>query len=371
MDTCPKGEGGRSGTESAGIGLSGTQVLSGVRSLPRVPDALTTGEPGNGQYWSLPAAGRRPAVAPEGQPWQQAGAPRRARGPITGSQRASSILLAVVALVGAVWYVPRVVSSDSRSFTGIVSSTGITDLNFARGGRVGRVLIHPGETVKTGQVLAAETSPAALAVLSADRAAIAADLAGVRQLRADSGARDQRARIAAAIAKLAKDRAQLGSDHVKLVEAEIVAPSAGTVMAVNGRVGETVSSDGVHNYPLLSVSSSPQAPAFSLLPEGPRPSVTGNTAGSALPMIVLRGTVGWLVNILVSQDTVGTIRSGERAVISVPAVNLNDVHGHVAGISPTPVRTSAGVAYQVAVNVAGRNRVIPFSGMTANVQLDP
>jgi hypothetical protein len=45
------------------------------------------------------------------------------------------------------------------------------------------------------------------------------------------------------------------------------------------------------------------------------------------------------------------------------------LHGYIQQLSPTPVNTSSGVAYQVLVNVRGHQRVTPLSGMTADVQL--
>lgn len=293
--------------------------------------------------------------------------PRRARGPITVPQRVGAILLTIASLAGVAWYVPRIVAADSHSFTGTVTTTGITDLNFASAGRVGTVLIRLGENVRAGQVLATEISPRTTAVLNADRAAISADQATLKQLQ--DAPKTSQTDIAAARAQLAKNQAQLAADRVRRVETEILAPSSGTVLAINGQVGETVSAGGIHNYSSQTSSSSAQQPAFSLLPEGPRSSMTGRTAESALPMIALRTSAGWFVNILIPQGEVAAIRPGQRAVVSVPAVRLNQADGYVQGLSPTPVNTSTGVAYQVAINIVGHQRVTPFSGMTADVQL--
>jgi multidrug efflux pump subunit AcrA (membrane-fusion protein) len=274
-------------------------------------------------------------------------------------------------VVGVAWYVPKVVASDTHSFTGTVTTTGISDLNFASAGRVGAVFIHQGQTVKAGQLLATETSPRTTAVLNADRAAITADTAALRQAQAGSAPAGQSksAAIAAARATLAKDQAQLASDRVRRVETEILAPTAGSVLAINGQVGETVSASGIHNYSSQSPSSAGQQPAFSLIPLGPKTNVIGKTTSSALPMIALRTSGGWLVDILVPQGDISGIHTGQRATISVPAVRLNNVPGYIQGLSPSPINTAAGVAYQVAISVSGHQRVTPFSGMTADVQL--
>jgi multidrug resistance efflux pump len=266
--------------------------------------------------------------------------------------------------------VPRITAADSHTFTGTVASTGVIGLNFASDGRVGQVLVRSGQQVKPGQVLAVENSSPPMAALNADRAAIAADLAGEGELRAASGPAGGPAAIAAATARLAKDQAQLASDQAHLAGAEIVAPAGGTVVAVNGQAGETVSASGIRTYPPQFSLPSAQ-PAFSLLPEGPRPSVAGRAAAPAMPVVALRITSDWLVDMLVPQTAVAAIRPGQRVIVAVPAVRLSRVKGHVEAVSPAPVATSSGIAYQVSVSVTGRRRAVPFSGMTANVQIVP
>lgn len=186
------------------------------------------------------------STAADDHPSEYADEPRRRpRGPVTVPQRIGAILLAAVAVAAVAWYVPRVVSADSHSFTGTVTSTGVSDLNFAGSGRIGRVLVHLGQNVRKGAVLATETSSATIEILRADRAAIAAEVAALHPLRATHSSH---ANIAQVNALLAKDRATLASDQVKLVGTEILAPAAGTVVAINGQAGETVTANGVHNY---------------------------------------------------------------------------------------------------------------------------
>jgi len=307
-------------------------------------------------------------VAPEAAPARRS--PRQAaaglvRRHITGPQRLSAVLLAVCCLAGAAWYVPRIVAADARTFTGTVSSDGIADLNFAGSGLVSKILVRVGMRVKAGQVLATETSPATTAAITADRAAIAADKAKLAELRAAGAGGPS---TAAAQAQLAKDKAQLAADEAKLAEAQIVAPAGGEVVAVNGQPGEAVTSAGVRSYSAPSPSSG-QQPAFSLLPEGPATSVKSSSAALAQPLIALRTSGGWQVKMLVPESSISAIRSGLGVTLSVPAAGLSKVRGYIQELLPTPVTTSAGVAYQAVVQVMGQQRVVPLSGMTANVQL--
>lgn len=301
------------------------------------------------------------------------------RRPVTLPQRLGGILIAAACVAGAMWYVPRIMTADSHSFTGTVTSNGITNLNFASSGRVGTVLVHLGQTVKAGQMLATETAPLTVAAVSADKAAIAADLASLAESRANpptvigqvtlaASEAEQAKAIAAAEAGQAKDEAQLAADQVKLVETTIVAPAAGTVVAINGQAGETVTSAGIRNYSLPSQQTS-QQPAFSLLPQGPTASVKSSAIGSAVPVVALRTSGSWQVVMLVREGSTSSVRPGQAVTISVPAVGLTGLHGYIQQLSPTPVNTSSGVAYQVLVNVRGHQRVTPLSGMTADVQL--
>jgi len=324
----------------------------------QVREQEAPGETGKEPAPGTPAA--RPTV-----PATAADASEPTRRPVTTPQVIGGILIVAIVVAAAVWYVPRIVRSDARSFTGTVSSSGVTNLNFANSGLVGKVPVQLGQTVKAGQVLATETSPATTAAVSADRAAIAADKASL----AESKVSGTQASIAAAGAQLAKDQAQLASDKVKLAETQIIAPSAGTVIAINGQTGETVTAAGIRSYSSQSQSSGSQSPPFSLLPEGPAANVKSSSTQSALPMLALRTSSSWQVTLLVPESGIQQVHAGQDVMVAVPAVGLSGIRGTIQQVSPTPVSTSIGTAYQAIVRISGHQRVTPLGGMTANVQL--
>ena len=293
--------------------------------------------------------------------------PRRRN--VTIPQVIGGVLIAAIVVAAAIWYVPRIVKADNRSFTGTVSSSGVTNLNFANSGLVGKVAVQLGQTVQAGQVLATETSPSTTAAISADRAAIAADKASLAELKAGASTASTQASIAAAGAQLAKDQAQLASDKVKLAETQIIAPSAGTIIAINGQTGETVTAAGIHSYSSSTQAAGTQSPPFSLLPEGPAANVKSSTTQSALPMIALRTSSTWQVTVLVPESEIQQVHPGQALTVAVPAVGLSAIHGTIQQVSPTPVATSIGTAYQAIVRITGHQRVTPLGGMTANVQL--
>jgi multidrug efflux pump subunit AcrA (membrane-fusion protein) len=306
---------------------------------------------------------------PAGSPVAAPQAPERRRRHFTGLQVLGALLIAGGCVAGAAWYVPRIMIADSRSFTGTVSSNGVTNLNFANSGLVGRVAVQLGQVVKPGQVLATETSRSTIASLRADRAEIAAVQASLAQLHAAPVTQTTQASIAAADAQMAKAEAQLAADRVKLSEAQIIAPSAGTVIAINGQPGETVTAAGIRNYSTQAQTGGSQSPPFSLLPEGPAASLKSSAAGSALPVIALRISTAWQVTVLVPEAMTASVRAGEKVTISVPAMGLKDIAGYIQQLSPTPVNTATGTAYEALVSIRGHQRVTPLSGMTADVQL--
>jgi multidrug efflux pump subunit AcrA (membrane-fusion protein) len=277
--------------------------------------------------------------------------------------RLGGILLAGASVVGVALSVPSILAGHSHSFTGVVSG-GIASLSFGTSGRVGRVRVHLGQMVRKGEVLATEAGAASAAAVRADRAAITADKANLAAQQADGSAP---ASITAARAQLEKDRAHRAADRMKLVATEIVAPSDGTVVAINSQPGETVSRTGPRSSAVRAQASPGQQPKFSLLPGGSMASL--RAAGLALPMIALRTGRRWQVSLLIPQTDRSAVKVGEDVTISVPAAQLSGVKGTIRELSPAPVTSSGGAAYEAVVRVLGRTRSTPFSGLTANVQL--
>lgn len=337
----------------------------------------TTGTELDGSTGPAPAPELAPELAPTVGPEPGSGATPAFAGPdakrrdrtVSTSQLAAGLVIGAVCLVAVLWYVPGIIRTDSESFTGTVISNGITNLNFASTGLVGRIQVRLGQAVKDGQVLATETSASATKSLSADRAAITAAQATLAALKAEPVTATTNASIAAANATLAKAQAQLSADKVARSGAQIVAPTGGTVIAINAQPGEAVTSAGVRTYSAAGQGTSSQSPPFSLLPEGPTSSVKNNNTQTALPMIALRTSTSWEVNALVPESHISAVRAGQHATISVPDVGLQHVAAVVRQVAPTPVSTSAGTAYQVTLSVTGHRLVTPLDGMTADIQL--
>jgi uncharacterized RDD family membrane protein YckC len=203
--------------------------------------------------------------APNGRAGQGRRGSDRTRRHITGPQRVAAALIAGVCVFGAVWYVPRIAAADGSSLAGTVTNSGVVYLNFSSSGQLATITATIGQRVSKGQLLATEVAPATAAVLAAARAAITADKSELAAALSGGTA----SAIDAARAQLARDKGQLAIDRAEAAGTRIVAPAAGTVIAVNGQPGETADGDGIRDYSAPGTSAS-QRPLFSLLPEGPQ-----------------------------------------------------------------------------------------------------
>ena len=318
------------------------------------------------EAWDEPPRGRRAPLLEAVFPHREVrdGEADGSRTFVSNAQRLGGVLLAAASVVGIALYVPSILAADSRSFAGVVSSSGVASLNFGASGRVGTVLVHLGQAVRKGELLATEAGTAGTAAVQADRAAITADKANLAALQADGSAA---ASITAAQAELAKDRARRAADRMRLAATEIVAPRSGTVIAIDGQPGETVSPAGLSGSAAHAQASPGRQPRFSLLPSGPMASLPAT--GMALPVIALRTGGGWQVRLLIPQTDTAAVKAGGEVTISVPAAQLSGVKGTITELSPTPVTNSGSAAYEAVVRALSRTPVTPLSGMTANVQL--
>jgi multidrug resistance efflux pump len=293
----------------------------------------------------------------------------------TWPQRVGGLLIAGACVAAVAWYVPRVMRDDRQLFTGTVTSSGIITLNFAVSGEIGKVNVHLDQQVRKGQVLAAEYAPNIDSVVAADKAAIAAEQAKLAQLRAAEAADPAAApadntQLGAEKAQLALDEAQLETDQAKVTATEIVAPSAGTIIAANGQPGETVTSAGIRNYFTDSAQApTSQGPAFSLFPEGPQTVHRTSASQSALPVVALRISASWQVVALIPEGSISRISKGGSVTISVPAGHITAVPGQITEILPTPTSTSAGTFYQAVITITGHPTILPLNGMTADIRI--
>jgi multidrug efflux pump subunit AcrA (membrane-fusion protein) len=311
-------------------------------------------------------------VQPPLSPRQASPRPVRRR---TWPQLAGGVLISSACVAAVVWYVPRVMTDDRLVMTGTVSSSGVVALNFAAPGQIGKVNVRLDQVVHKGEVLAVEYAPAAQSVVTADKAAVAAAQAKIAQLRAAAAtnpgnASVDSANLTAAKAQLAAAQSQLATDRMKVTGTEIVAPAAGTVVAVNGQPGVAVTTAGIRSYATdTRQSSTTQGPQFSLVPEGPQAVRRNGTPNTSLPVVALRVSADWQVVALIPEGSVASCQAGRKVTISVPTVRITNVAGRVQQVIPTPVSTPQGPYYQAVITITGHTVTAPMNGMAADIRL--
>lgn len=294
----------------------------GFPAPPQTQEPEGYPEPGG---YRRPSAPRRPRGGRGGEPRPPArggpgpagrGEPAR-RAPLT-PPRVAAIVVAVTGLVGIALVVPRLVRvMQTDTIPGVVIPVGtVSGLNFAAPGRVATVAVQPGQAVRKGEVLAREVTTAATA--------------------------GQAAR-------------------------EIVAPRAGTVVAVFGQRGATVTPAGV-------TSAAGAAAASSRLPAQTLAGLRGR--GGELPAIALRASGGWQVRLVISEENPATAfppqggqaaRVGLPVMISVPGARVIRVSGAIIQLTARPAGEGGG--YVAVVQPRAATPLIPSAGMSAEVQL--
>jgi len=168
-------------------------------------------------------------------------------------------------------------------------------------------------------------------------------------------------RIQNAQAALQRDQAQLALTRQHLQQYQLVAPSNGLVVEVNGEVGDLVSDAGVRNF------SSP-APVVSAQPGfqfyGGRPSQATAPSGYS-SFVRLADTTRWQIVAQVPESAVPKLKSGLSASIRFGALP-DHVSGRLATIIPAPF-TVANAVYYRAVFILERTPHALMPGMTGNV----
>ena len=209
-------------------------------------------------------------------------------------------------------------------------------LDFTVGGTVASVDVHPGQVVRSGQVLARLSTTTLSAEVTAAAAAVGADQAVVA---ADATASS--AQRAADAATLASAQTQLAAARQALAAATLAAPFAGTVATVDLAPGRAVS--------------------------GSATAASSTASGAQLTLV---STSSWVVDAGLVDTQVSRVRAGEPASV-LPDGSTAAAAGVVAsvGLLPSSPAGAGGVAtYPVQVKVAGDPAgLLPGAGAQVSV----
>ena len=219
---------------------------------------------------------------------------------------------------------------QSVSATGTLAPASEENLNFSVSGEVTKVAVSEGQHVKKGQTLATIDSASLQATVAQAESTVAGDEARVDD---DSSNDATDTQVAADKAALTAAKNQLASAKSQLASATMTSPINGVVAAVNLTVGESVSGNAASNPNASSDSSS-------------------NDNSSSDPQILVISTNSWLVNATVDATSVGLIKKGNQAQLTVTGAS-DTVYGTISSIGLVSSSTSGTASYPVVIDVTG------------------
>jgi macrolide-specific efflux system membrane fusion protein len=308
----------------------------------------------------LPRGGRRMAIAYGGLSLALVASGTMAYGAIGPAEASTASNSRVVtAQMGTV--------TQSVSATGNVQPASTLNVGFATSGTVSEIDVAVGQQVQAGDVLAkidptaAQTNlQVAQLNLTSAQAKLSSALAGTStssgQGPATSSTVDPSA-VASARAAVLQAQAGVTAAYKALIDTTLTAPSAGTITALNGLVGQTASSSGTS--PVSSSSSASTAAAG-----GGGASATSSSSSSTFLTLADLSTLQVKVG-FAEIDAVKVV-TGQPATVTLSALTGTQLTGNVVGVDPTATVVSNVVTYSAIISIAGPPATLK-PGMTAAV----
>jgi|GEM_PF-5710030 len=289
--------------------------------------------------------------------------------------------------------------AEAVTATATVKPTEEASLAFASSGTLAKLYVREGQTVAKGQLLAELENERQRAALAAAQARLAAAEAALRRARqegdppaaAEDGGRAGRgrtrtrspagrgeSRATAAAGQAAPSRSQsvggaagsalAGAERERaeaqaaveeaaraLAETRLYAPFAGTVLAVNGTVGETVA-------PGASRRSEASGEA------GGGPTRTGSSGGQPTGLIVIANLSRFELTASVGQSELARLKPGQSATATFEGLGGKKAAATVASLGYLPTGSSSAVLYPVVLALAEPPAGLR-PGMTATVEV--
>jgi macrolide-specific efflux system membrane fusion protein len=158
------------------------------------------------------------------------------------------------------------------------------------------------------------------------------------------------ANIASASAAVKSDTLAAQSDEEALADTKLYAPTSGTLVALSGEVGETVSATGTTR---ASTSASSSEGSDSTSTSGltaashESSSDTGSTGSSKSSFAVLSDLSSMQLVVPLSESEIGQVKNGQPATVTIEALEGRKLAAEVASISMLPTSNSGVVSYDV------------------------
>lgn len=224
---------------------------------------------------------------------------------------------------------------QSVSATGSLAPAHEENLSFSTSGRVTSVKVKVGDTVKKGLTLATIDSASLRSSVAQAEATVAS-----YEAKVDGDDDASSTQLAADKAALKAAKNQLASAKAQLATATMTSPIDGAVAEVNIAEGDSVSGSSAS-------SSASQGSTNQGLP-----STTSSSSSSSSAQILVISTNSWVVNATVDATSVGLIKTGNQAELTVSG-SRETVYGTIASIGLVSSSSSNTASYPVVINVTG------------------
>ncbi|HTA05924.1 MAG TPA: HlyD family efflux transporter periplasmic adaptor subunit [Solirubrobacteraceae bacterium] len=296
----------------------------------------------------------------------------------------------------------RGVVQSTVSGSGNIEPASQLDLGFKASGTVTSIAVHQGEQVGKGQLVATLDPQSAEVALEQARASLqAAEAALAREEETDgeassssstsgqgsSGARAEtatseaspsvgkpagsgsgassqsssstsspetstatrEANIASARAAVKSDRLSVQSAEQDVADTRLVAPSNGTIVSLEGEVGETVSGGGTSRASSEAGGSSAGtgASGSSAGATTASKSSSSSSSSSSGAFAVLSDLSSMKLVVPLSESEVGDVKRGQAATVTVEALQGTKLAAHVSEVASLPSSNSGVVSYDV------------------------
>jgi multidrug efflux pump subunit AcrA (membrane-fusion protein) len=220
---------------------------------------------------------------------------------------------------------------QSVSATGALAPAKEEELNFGASGQVTKVAVKADQRVKKGQALAKIDSATLKSTVAQAKSSVASARAKVDDDQTNDATDTQLSADKTAL-KAAKN--QRASAKSQLRDATLRSPIAGAVADVNLERGQTVSgsSSGTGNT-----------------------GAQGSDTSSSSAQVLVISTNKWIVNATVDASSVGQIKKGDQAQLTVTGATQT-VYGTIKSIGLVSSSTSGTASYPVVVDVTGAQK---------------
>jgi multidrug efflux pump subunit AcrA (membrane-fusion protein) len=245
---------------------------------------------------------------------------------------------------------------QSVSATGTVAPANQENLNFSVSGQVTKVSVSEGQHVTKGQTLATVNSASLSAAVAQAESTVASDQARLDDDNNNSASNTQ---IAADQAALTAAQNQLATAQKQLDAATLTSPINGIVASVNLTVGQSVSGSSSGNDNGNNGNNGSNGSNGSNGNNGSNNGSSDNgsnssNSSSSSPQILVISTSSWIVNASVDANSVGLIKVGNQAQLSVTGAS-DTVYGTIAsiGLVSSSSSSSGTATYPVVIDVTG------------------